>query len=129
MLNLTQRVAHERLTRICFIDYDRQMALVAERKDPATGQCGIAGVGRLTKSHGANEAECATLVSDRFQGQGLGTELVRRLIEVGRCEKLSRITADILTDNRVMQRICKKLGFRLTHSVEDELVKAELVFD
>ena len=33
-MKLSQRVAHERLTRICFIDYDREMALVAERSDP-----------------------------------------------------------------------------------------------
>ena len=38
MLNLDQRVAHERLTAICFIDYDREMALVAERRHPETGE-------------------------------------------------------------------------------------------
>ena len=34
-MKLSQRTAHERLTRICFIDYDREMALVAERRDPS----------------------------------------------------------------------------------------------
>ena len=38
MMNLDQRTAHERLTRICFIDYDREMALVAEQTDPETGE-------------------------------------------------------------------------------------------
>ena len=38
LMNLEQRVAHERLTRICFIDYDREMALVAERRNPETGE-------------------------------------------------------------------------------------------
>ena len=49
MINLSHRVAHERLTRICFIDYDREMALVAERTDPVTGSPEIIAVGRLIK--------------------------------------------------------------------------------
>ncbi len=50
-LKLTQRTAHERLTRICFIDYDREMALVVERKKP-DGTPEIIAVGRLSKIHG-----------------------------------------------------------------------------
>ena len=50
MLGLTQRIAHERLTRICFIDYDREMALVAERQDPESGEREIMGVARLSRA-------------------------------------------------------------------------------
>ena len=57
LLKLNQRVAHDRLTRICFIDYEREMALVAERRDPASGELQIMGVGRLTRLHGTTEAE------------------------------------------------------------------------
>jgi acetyltransferase len=124
MMGLTQRIAHERLTRICFIDYDREMALVAERKDSETGEREILGVGRLSKMHGTNDAEFAILISDKAQDQGLGTELLRRLLQVGRDEKLSHITADILPDNIEMQRISQKLGFRLFRSVEDPVVRA-----
>src|SRR5215216_7556668 len=96
-LNLDRRTAHERLTRICFIDYDREMALVAERKKSETGEPEIMGVGRLSRNHAiSDEAEFALLISDRFQRQGLGTSLVGKLLEVGRAEGLSRITADIL---------------------------------
>src|SRR5690606_35482468 len=45
-LNLDQRTTHERLTRICFIDYDREMALVATRRNPESGEREIIGVGR-----------------------------------------------------------------------------------
>ena len=83
-LKLDQRIAHERLTRICFNDYDREIALVAERKDPKTGDREILGVGRLSKVHGLNEGEFALLVSDRWQKQGLGTELLKRLVQSGR---------------------------------------------
>ena len=125
LMNLEQRVTHERLTRICFIDYDREMALVAERRNPETGEPEILGVGRMTKVHGTNEAEVAVLVSDHWQGRGLGKELLARLLVVGADEKLSKLTADILPDNRDVMRICEKLGFSLKHSLEDEVVRAE----
>ena len=89
LMNLEQRIAHERLTRICFIDYDREMALVAERRNPETGESEILGVGRMMKIHGTNEAEVAVLVSDQWQGRGLGKELLARLLIVGADEKLS----------------------------------------
>ena len=127
MMNLTQRTAHERLTRICFIDYDREMALVAEHTDPETKEREIMGVSRLS-SRGAlpDEAEFSVLVSDRFQRLGLGTLLVGRLLEVGRAEGLERITAEILFDNRPMQRISKKLGFHLRRDTEEMVMKANL---
>jgi acetyltransferase len=127
MMKLDQRTAHERLTRICFIDYDREMALVAEHTDPATGEREIMGVARLSRN-GADpaEAEFSVLVSDRFQRRGVGTLLVRRLLEVGRDENLRRITAEILLDNRPMQRISESLGFQLHRDMEDMVVKAEL---
>jgi acetyltransferase len=115
-LKLSQRVAHERLTRICFVDYDREMALVVEHRDPASGERQILGVGRLVKLRGTNEAEYAMLVNDQWQGQGIGSELLRRLIQVGRDERVGRIIADILPDNQAMQRISTQLGFRLRRS-------------
>jgi acetyltransferase len=124
VLKLDQRVAHERLARLCFIDYDREMALIAERTDPRSGAQVVIAVGRLIKQHGMPEAEFALLVTDSAQRQGLGTELVRCLLRVAREEKLLRLTADILPENRAMQRICEKLGFRLDLSPEERLVKA-----
>jgi len=128
LMSLSQRIAHERLTRICFIDYDREVALVAERCDPATGEREILGVGRLRKILGTNDAEVAVVVSDEFHGRGLGTELLARLLIVGADEKLATLKADILPDNRDVMRIFEKLGFRLRHSLEDAVVKAEFQF-
>ncbi len=125
LMNLEQRTTHERLTRICFIDYDREMALVAVVRDPETGESRILGVGRMTKIHGSEEAEVAVLVSDRCHGKGLGKELLSRLLIVGADEKLKKLTADILPDNRDVMRICEKLGFTLKHSLDDEVVRAE----
>jgi acetyltransferase len=127
MMKLDQRTAHERLTRICFIDYDREMALVAEHADPETGEREIMGVSRLSR-HGAapDEAEVSVLVSDRFQRRGIGTLLLNRILEVGRAEDLRRITAEILFDNHAMQHISRELGFHLRRDAEEMVVKADL---
>jgi acetyltransferase len=112
-LSLSSRVAHERLVRICFVDYDRVMALVVEHKDKATGQHRILGVGRLVKLRAKNEAEVAILVSDPWQKRGLGIELLRRAVQIARDEKLHRVSAEMLRDNLPVQSIFKKVGFRL----------------
>jgi acetyltransferase len=125
-LSLSRRVAHERLLRICFGDYDREMALVAERTDPATGERQIMAVGRMNRLHAGNEAEVAVLVSDQFQQLGLGHELLRRVIEVARDEKLSRVSAEMLTDNVAMQIIMKRLGFGVRASEDLTSVRAFL---
>ncbi|MGB8581009.1 MAG: GNAT family N-acetyltransferase [Candidatus Sulfotelmatobacter sp.] len=115
-LSLSRRVAHERLLRICFGDYDREMALVAELTDSATGEHRIMGVGRLSKLRSGNEAEVAVLVSDQYQKLGLGYELLRRIVEIARDEKLSQVSAEMLPDNLAMQVIMKRMGFRVRAS-------------
>jgi acetyltransferase len=126
-LRLDRRTAHERLVRICFTDYDREMALVAERRNPETEEREILGVARLSRDHAVpGEAELSVLVSDRFQRQGLGTILLRRLLEIGRAEGLNRITASILFDNHPVQRLFKKLGFHLRRDREEGVIKADL---
>jgi acetyltransferase len=96
MIPLDRRIEQTRLMRICFIDYDREIVLVAERRDPATGEREILSVARLAKADRANEAEFAVLTGDKFQGHGLGTELVKRLLEIASAEGLDRVTTDIL---------------------------------
>ncbi len=126
-LSLSSRVAHDRLVRICFVDYDREMAIVADCRDPNTGHH-IFGVGRLIKSHAQNEGEVAVLVSDAYQDQGLGTELFRRVIQIAQDEKLSRVEAEILPDNFAMKKIAKKLGFRSRTPDDPTSIRAVLEF-
>jgi len=71
-------------------------------------------VGRLSNAHIRNEAERALLIADDYQRRGLGSELARRLIEFARSDKLERVTADVLTENREMLQVCGGLGFHLT---------------
>lgn len=62
-LRLQHRITHSRLSRICFNDYDREIALVIERPTSTTKR-EIVGVGRLIKTPGRNEAEFAIVLSD-----------------------------------------------------------------
>ena len=112
-LSLSRRVAHERLLRICFGDYDREMVLVAEHTDPGTGERRIIGVGRMNKLHSRNEAEVAALVSDQYQRLGLGHELLRRVVQIARDEKVGVVSAEMLPDNIAMRAVFKRLGFHI----------------
>ncbi len=125
-LNLRQRTDHERLSRIVFIDYDREMALVAERTNPRTGEREVAGVGRLTKSHASHTAEFGVIVSDKYQGKGIGRELLRRLIAIGREEKLALIKGYIQADNTQMMNLAKQNGFTVKEPKEG-MIEVELV--
>ena len=124
-MKLTQRTSHERLTRICFIDYNREMALVAERKNEA-GEPELLAVGRLSKIHGRDEGELAAVAIDEAQHKGLGTELYTRLIEVAREAKIKKLVSVMLPENREMRALCVRLGFKMHSSLEDNMIRAEL---
>jgi acetyltransferase len=125
-LRLDERTAHERLVRVCFSDYDRELALVVEREgdDRRT----ILALGRLSRERirGAADAEFSLLVGDPWQGQGIGGQLMSRLIEVAEREGIRKIHSDILEANLRMQRVCARLGFSLSPP-EDGIVYAERV--
>ena len=118
-LVLSDRVTHERLARVCFADYNREIPIVAE----CAGQ--IIAVGRLSRLHEPSTARLTMLVSDRFQGQGIGHLLLQHLLDIGRSEKLARIIAHILADNVMMQRLCQRHGFSI-NPLEKGVVKAEI---
>jgi acetyltransferase len=123
-LSLKTRVAHERLVRICFGDYDRELALVAELKGPAGPE--IIGVGRMNRVHGTDDAEMAVLVTDQYQNRGLGAELTRRIIHVAREEGIKSVAAEMMADNLAMQVITKELGFDVKMSEGFTSMRAKL---
>jgi acetyltransferase len=123
---LDLRTTHERLTRVAFIDYDREMAIVAQHFDEKSGEREILGVARLSRVPGRAEAEFALLLRDDWQNRGLGSQMLRILLAVARDEKLARVTADILPENLEMQRVSQKLGFKLERSLAEPLVTASI---
>lgn len=124
-LRYEQRISHERLTRVCFIDYDRQMALVAESQNPETREREILGIARLIKLQNEREAEFAVLVADRWQGRGVGGELLRRAVEFARDEGIERIVGYVLAENTAMRKLCQRAGFTLRYE-DAATLRAEL---
>jgi len=125
-LNLQQRTTHERLRGVCFVDFNRDMVLIAGLRDEKTNARKIIGVARLSKIHGTNKGKFSMVISDAYQGQGLGTELLNNIKEVGRQEKMDKIIANILPDNEGMCSLCERLGFTLNHEEGAEFVNAEI---
>ena len=124
-LSLSTRVEHDRLVRICFGSYDRGFALVADRRNAESGQHEILGVGRFS-AISSTEAEAAVLVTDQWQGRGLGTELLATVARVARAEKFKKLCGEILRDNLATQAIFKKVGFKL-RAMEDPSSVAALL--
>jgi acetyltransferase len=122
-LALNARKAHERLTRICFIDYARELALVAETKD-ANGAPAISGVSRMIRQDDGVSATLAVVIADDFQGQGLGETLMRRALEAAGKEGIRRVVIHFMPANTRMQKLSQKLGFKLAE--EGSLMRGEL---
>jgi acetyltransferase len=108
---LDSRIAHENLIRRCCVDYDREIALVVDHTNIQTGAHEILAVGRLIRLLGREEAELGVLVTDRHQGSGLGRELVARLIQIARTEKIHTIVAHILSENAPMLALARHFHF------------------
>jgi acetyltransferase len=112
-LSLVVRTAHARLAHTCFVDPERQTVLVALSPGVPSREQKILAVGRLTKLSDSDKAEVALLVLDEFQGLGLGSGLLRQLIQAARDRKITQIEAKMLRDNTTIQRVLKNFGFRL----------------
>jgi len=91
-LELSFRTSHERLTPRCFVDFDRELALVAEHLDEF-GKGSITGVARLMREHSGSSAEIAFVVSDKYQCKGLGSYLLQQSISIAKQEGLSSLHA------------------------------------
>lgn len=122
-IKLTQRIAHDRLVRVCHVDYDRDIALVVTQR-VADGSDEVIAAGRLSKLHGQNGAEYSILVADAFQGHGIGTKLLQELIRIGRDEGLDFIEAYMLRTNRGIIKISERQGF--TIKAEEDVLRAVL---
>ena len=116
--SLRQRTMHERLRRHCVLDLAREFALVVDWVPHPRRDHQILGVGRLVKEPACSEAEFAILINDQWQGKGLGTELLRLLVRVGRQSHLRRIIGRMLADNTSMRRVSQKVGFKVHFRTE-----------
>ena len=119
--HIMKELPHERLTRYCNLDYDREIAIVAELKSSRQ----LIGAGRVIAESDGKSGEFAVLVGDEWQGRGLGLKLMDYIINVAKDMRLERIFACVLSNNYKMLRLSEKKGFKL-EMLDEETVKASL---
>ncbi|MGB8915464.1 MAG: bifunctional acetate--CoA ligase family protein/GNAT family N-acetyltransferase [Candidatus Sulfotelmatobacter sp.] len=124
-LDLQTRTAHERLERICAIDYDRELSLVAEMMDPINGRQ-IIGATRMIKTEDGTAADLALVIADDYHYLGLGTELMKRSLAAARAERLKRLLINFLPENANMKALAGKIGFKTTPDASTGLIHGEL---
>ena len=120
--SLIKKTTHEMASRYCFIDYDREIAIVAEVEEE--GQRKLAGVGRLVADANHEVAEYAVLVGDRWQGRGFGGTLTDYCLEVAKRWGVKRVVAEVAKNNGRMLSTFSNRGFVMNDEQELDVVFA-----
>ena len=102
---------HRIASRFCFIDYEREIAIVAEREEHGARK--LFGVGRLIAEADLQSVEYAVLVTDKWQNRGLGSVLTSYCVDIAREWGMKRIIAHTNSDNPRMVSVFSKLGFEI----------------
>jgi acetyltransferase len=122
--SMVRHLSHDSLIRLCHLDYDREMALVAVHRQD--GRPHFAGVSRYYLDPETGIAEYAIVVSDAWQGRGLGWHLLKKLIDVARERGVRRLVGSVLRDNRMMLQMAEEMGFRVESTVDHSVVEVVL---
>jgi acetyltransferase len=118
-----KELTHQFAAKLTQIDYDREMALIVETQRGDE----IWGVARFFADPDNVRAEFAVAVRSDLKGRGLGYALMTRLIDVARSREISELFGDVLSENDVMLRMCRGLGFKIeSHPVEPGIVRVIL---
>jgi acetyltransferase len=119
---IIKEMSHETLTRYCNLDYDREIAIIAELQESSKP---IIGAVRLIIEPGGKSGEFAVLVGDKWQGLRLGSKLMDLLVELGKDMHVDKIYGYVSANNYKMLQLCKKKGFKV-ETLDEETTKASL---
>ena len=117
-------ITRDYIERLVNVDYSRDMALAATAMLDGESLIGVA---RYVRDKNNQSAEFAIVVADAWQGRGIGTRLLAKLIDVARRRSLKRLYGEILATNRPMLELVRKLGFKLERHEDPTLTRASLV--
>jgi acetyltransferase len=120
---MVRRLSRDSLIRLCHLDYGRALALAATHPGP-DGRPRIIGVSRYQLHAESREAEFAVVVTDAWQGRGVGWLLMRQLIDAARERGARRIVGDVLAENAPMLRLMKDLRFEIRPTADAGVVRA-----
>ena len=118
--SLFKQSSHEIAARYCFIDYDRELGIVAEVEED--GQRKLIATGRLAADMNHESAEYAVLVVDRWHGRGLGGLMTDYCLEVAQRWGVHRVVAETSKENARMLATFRDRGFQLNEQQEDDVV-------
>ncbi|HMD78399.1 MAG TPA: GNAT family N-acetyltransferase, partial [Nitrososphaerales archaeon] len=120
--SIVRNLPHSDLVRFCNIDYDREIGIVAIVTEG--GRQREIGVGRIISEPDRRRGEFAVVISDQYQGKGLGRKLVDMVIDIAQEKRLESIYGLVLRDNQNMLGLCREMGFTLRP--EEDVVRVEL---
>jgi acetyltransferase len=101
-----KEMSHDTLSRYCNLDYDREIAIVAQLDDSR-----LIGIVRLILDAETKKGEFAVMVTDSWHGLGLGSKMMDYIIDIGRDLKLETIYSDVSPENTKMLNLCDSKGF------------------
>lgn len=122
VLHYDELIAHERLIRMCNIDYDREITLVVEN----TNLREILAIARFTKLNNSNDASFSLLVKDKWHKKGIGKMLLENIIKIAKEEKIQNLLSSMFEDNLPMKNLCKELGFKFEKVDKQNIIIAKL---
>lgn len=111
-----ERTSHERMIRICHSDYDREILLIALENNT------VLGAARLSKIPLTKSADFKLIIIDRAHKQGLGTNLLKAIVEIAKKEKIETIQVTLLSNNEAMKKILSREGFALTQNEKNPTI-------
>jgi len=122
---LIKDISHDQLVRYTQIDYDREIAIIAEVTE--NGKKLMAGVVRLIADQYNETAEFAIVIADPWHNLGLGNKFTDYICEIAKARGIQKIYANVLANNHIMLHMFKVRGFSMT-KVEDGFY-AELIIN
>ena len=125
-MTLLRDLPEDMLFRFTHVDYQKYFALVAIVRDE--GKDSIVAVGRYGLDPQENATDFAVVVRDDYQGNGLGSYLLRKILEIGRGNGIARFATLIDVENRVMKSILGRLSYKVRFSPRGPVIKAEISF-
>jgi len=129
-----RQLTHAAAARLTQIDYDREMALVAEGPDDGPGAAAdaraIYGVVRIAADPDNERAEYGVMVRSDMKGQGLGNLLMREILTYAKERGVGEVFGEVLRENTGMLGLCADLGFRREPDPDDaSLVRVSIAMN
>jgi len=121
-----KRVPRRQIKEFTYVDHRSEVAIVATLQEASGDE--IIGIGRYILDPKTNRAEVAFVIRDTWQNHGIGTALLKHLINIARRNGIAGFTAEVLRDNKPMQSVFNKSGCKIKSRLSDGVYSYELDF-